>query len=92
MSTHTVSITFTSGTIIYASSTNKNNSDFASTINNLNSQNLIASAVGTTQLESGAVTTGKIYSEAVMTSNIASASVIASKLDGDVILFKEVFS
>ena len=82
MATHAVNITFVSGTIIFASSTNRNNADFTSTINNLNSLNLVASAVGTIQLENSSVTNAKL----------GDASVDADKVDGEVRFYQEVFS
>ena len=76
MATHTVAITFTSGTIIYASNINRNYSDFQSTINNLNSANIITSGVDVINLNASAVTTAKV----------------ADEVYGHMDLFMEVFS
>lgn len=63
MSTYTRPYSETSGSIAYASAVNRYVDDFASTINNLNSDNLVASSVGATELEARSVNADKIDGE-----------------------------
>ena len=70
------------GQIARASAVNRYVDDFASTVNALNSANLLASAVGTTALEGSSVTTAKI----------ADLAIVSNKLDGEIRLYQEVFS
>jgi hypothetical protein len=80
------------GQIAYASAVNRYVNDFASTVNNLNSANLVASAVGATQLEQCAVTTVKLDNSSVTNGKIGDGSVDGGNLDYEVKLFHEVFS
>lgn len=48
------------GQIAYASSVNRVIDDLYASINNLNSANLVNSAVGTNQVENGSITNGKL--------------------------------
>lgn len=82
MATHTIAITFLSGTIIYASSVNRNYADIASTINNLNSSNIITSGVDSVNINASAVTNDKLGQNAVD----------ADKIDHEVQFYMEVFS
>ena len=81
MSTYIRPFSEVSAAIAYASSVNRYVDDFASTVNALNSQNLVASAVGATQIETSAVVTAKIDANAVT----------ANKIDGEVLFLQEVF-
>ena len=92
MATLVKAITHVGGTIIYASSVGRNEDDVVSTINNLNSLNLVASAVGTTQLENLSVDVGKIADSAVVFRHYGDASLPARAVDHEVVLYLEVFS
>ena len=81
MATYARPYSETSGTIAFASAANRYVDDFVSTVNALNSQNIIASGVGA----------GNMKSSAVVNRAINDGAVDADKVDGELRLYQEVF-
>lgn len=60
MATYVVPYVLINGTTAYSSSVNKYIDDFASTVNNLNSQNLVASSINGSLLDSAIIVADKL--------------------------------
>ena len=92
MGTLVKAITMVAGQIAYASSVNRNDDDVVSTINALNSANIITSGIDTININASAITPPKVATSAIENQAINNGAVDADKLDGETRFYTEVFT